>query len=110
MSSDKIVIVCQSCGTVVRVPASAAGKMGRCPKCQTAIQAPAYVPDDAPIDLNEIMAPPVIAMSDPPLERTLFVIESDLESQGIYALIGLDILADCTFVFDGPSGRFSLSW
>ena len=48
--------------------------------------------------------------TDQPLERTLFVIESDLESQGIYALIGLDILADCAFVSDGPSGRFSLSW
>jgi hypothetical protein len=66
MDGDKLVVICGKCEAVVRVPATAAGKVGRCPKCGTAVRVPAHVPDDAPIDLGEILAPPVIAMSDPP--------------------------------------------
>jgi hypothetical protein len=66
MNGDRLVVVCGKCEAVVRVPATAAGKVGRCPKCGAAVRVPAHAADDAPIDLGEILAPPVIAMSDPP--------------------------------------------
>ena len=33
-----------------------------------------------------------------------------LQSQGIHALIGQDVLARCVLVHDGPQQRFTLSW
>jgi hypothetical protein len=66
MDGDKLVVICGKCEAVVRVPAAAAGKVGRCPKCGAAVGVPAAVANDASIDLGKILAPPVIAMSAPP--------------------------------------------
>jgi predicted aspartyl protease len=38
------------------------------------------------------------------------VIEADLATQGIQALIGRDVLSMCLFVYDGTAGTFSLAF
>jgi len=42
--------------------------------------------------------------------NALPVIESELKHQGILALIGRDVLADCLFIYDGRHGIFSLAF
>jgi hypothetical protein len=45
-----------------------------------------------------------------PISKTLEVIESELATQGFYALIGRDFLEAFQFVYDGPSRSFSLQY
>ncbi len=45
-----------------------------------------------------------------PLSKTVQVVESELASQGIFALIGRNFLEACQFVYDGPSKSFSLHY
>lgn len=47
----------------------------------------------------------------PPLTRqNVGVILSELVPQGIHALIGRDVLAECLLTYNGPSGTFTLSY
>jgi hypothetical protein len=45
-----------------------------------------------------------------PVSKTLQIIEWELASQGILALIGRDFLAECQFIYDGPSKSFALRY
>jgi hypothetical protein len=42
--------------------------------------------------------------------HALAVLESSLAHQGIHALIGRDILANCLFTYDGQGNTFCLSF
>lgn len=46
VTSEKIVVHCESCAAAFRVPASAAGKRGKCPKCGAVFTVPA--PEEEP--------------------------------------------------------------
>jgi hypothetical protein len=48
--------------------------------------------------------------SDHPLSKAIQVIECEMASQGVYALIGRNFLEDCQFVYNGPSKAFTLQW
>ncbi|MCI0388244.1 MAG: retropepsin-like domain-containing protein [Acidobacteria bacterium] len=41
---------------------------------------------------------------------TVAVVESELAIQGIQALIGRDVLANCLFIYDGETGIFTLGF
>jgi hypothetical protein len=45
-----------------------------------------------------------------PLSKALQVIETDLASQGFFAIIGRDFLKECRFVYDGPSDTFTIHY
>lgn len=44
------------------------------------------------------------------LVLTLPVIESDFSTRAFQVLAGRDVLESCAFAYDGPTGRFELSW
>lgn len=67
--SDKIVIPCSECGRDLSVPATAAGKKVRCPKCKTIVS----VPGGSSYSSEETSAP--IAVTEPPVRRDRRVVE-----------------------------------
>jgi hypothetical protein len=46
----------------------------------------------------------------PPLVRILPVVEGEFASQGFCVLIGRDMLAQCTFTYDGKKNNFMLRY
>lgn len=52
MSEDKIVVTCASCVAKFRVPGSAIGKRGKCPKCAAEFRVAAPQPEIAPAAQN----------------------------------------------------------
>jgi hypothetical protein len=48
--------------------------------------------------------------TDKPLTGSLTIVVSELAEQNFYALIGRDILSRCVLTYDGPRGRYELSW
>ena len=58
-----------------------------------------------------IIIPPARQGDRPLILYTVSAIESSLLNQsGYHALIGRDVLAECTLVYDGPNNRFALTW
>jgi hypothetical protein len=45
-----------------------------------------------------------------PFSKTIQIIECDLASEGIYALIGRNFLDACQFIYDGPKKSFTLQY
>lgn len=43
-TEDRVVVVCPGCGKELRLPASARGRRGKCPACQTVFQIPLDTP------------------------------------------------------------------
>ncbi|MBK8980139.1 MAG: hypothetical protein IPM29_29920 [Planctomycetes bacterium] len=60
---EKISIECSGCGTVVKAPASMAGRTGKCPKCQAPLRLPAAA--EQPGDPPKPAAAPTPAGSEP---------------------------------------------
>ena len=78
---------------------------------------PAHTPStgDHPHLANQtdlsIIVPPAYRGDAPLVLGAVSALESRLlEHQNIHALIGRDVLARCTFLYEGAANRFVLSW
>lgn len=57
-----------------------------------------------------IFIPGAIETHLPLVRQNVGVILSGLVQQGIHALIGRDVLAECLLTYNGPNGTFTLSY
>lgn len=57
-----------------------------------------------------LIVPPVLATHSPLLIPNLAVIDAQLASFGIQALIGRDVLSECYLTYDGIGGIFCLAY
>lgn len=59
-------IVCTNCQAKIKVPDSAAGKRGKCPKCGTVLTIPAAVPSEAGVEGKNAPETGMMAEAPPP--------------------------------------------
>lgn len=84
-------------------------QLGVTPSGSTQIHTPST--SGAPVTCNQydiglILVHPKITYTF----HALAVIETKLASQGIHALLGRDVLAECLFIYDGASGNYTLAF
>jgi predicted aspartyl protease len=84
-------------------------QLGLQPSGTTQIHTPSTA--DAPVTCNQYDIQ--LTLVHPKVTYTfhaLAVIEAQLASQGIQALLGRDVLAECLFVYDGSNGNYTLAF
>ena len=95
------------------VDPSVTGGLGLEPHGRTLVHTPST--GDQPHAANQtdlsIIIPPAYRGDAPLILGTVLALESRLlDHQSIHALIGRDVLARCTFLYEGAANRFMLSW
>lgn len=84
-------------------------KLDLSPTCQTTIHTPSSKGSPEPCNQYDVS----ITLIHPGLQlqiQAIPVIESELRSQGLDALIGRDILGRCLLVYDGVEATFTLAF